>query len=50
LIDSLGFSGAGEEEIVVPEDHKKIIRNRIKTASPKNYSDWDKAKKKIKIT
>lgn len=49
LINSLGFSNASEKEIIVPESHKKIIRERISTAGTKSYSDWDKVKNKIKL-
>jgi hypothetical protein len=49
LMNSLGFNSADDVEVEVPEEHKKLIRNRIKTAGAKSYSDWDKARTRIKL-
>ena len=48
LLDSLGLSSS-EKDITIPEEHKKIVRERIKTAKSKDYVEWDKVKGKIKF-
>jgi hypothetical protein len=30
-----------EENIVVSEEEKNIIRNRVKNAKPENFKNWD---------
>lgn len=40
-----------EDEIIIPEEHKNIVRQRVK-ASEKNPSmllNWDEVKHKIKL-
>lgn len=36
------------EDFVIPEEHKKIVRERIKNAKPEDYIPWEKAKKSLK--
>jgi len=53
LIQSLGFVKTKEiNEITsfeVPEEHKKIVRERMKSSHPSELLDWDDALKKIKV-
>ena len=49
LIDSLGFSRSDDEELVIPEAHKKIVRERMRTAKPGDYVEWDTVKDTIKF-
>jgi len=49
LIGSLGFSRSEDEEFIVPESHKKIVRERVGTAEPGDYVEWDKVKDTIKF-
>lgn len=47
LVDSLDFIKVSEHPI--PEEHKNIVRERIKNSNPRTLVDWEKAKKKIKF-
>jgi len=45
LLKSIGFIGKfNEENIVISEQEKKIIRQRIKNAKPHNFKKWDDIK------
>lgn len=37
-----------QEDFVVPEMHKNIVRERIKTATDASFQSWDDAKKQLK--
>lgn len=37
-----------EEEFIVPEWHKEIVRERIKTATPQSFKPWSEVKKQLK--
>lgn len=38
-----------EDDIVVPEWHKEIVRERIKNAKPEDYIPWEEARKQLKF-
>jgi hypothetical protein len=42
LMKELGIEEADMKKI--PEEHKKIVRERIKTEDPKEIVTWDKAR------
>ena len=45
LLKSISFVDKfNEEDIVISEQEKKIIRQRIKTAKPHNFKKWDDIK------
>jgi len=33
----------------IPEGHKRLVRERIKSTKPKEYLNWDKVKDKFKV-
>jgi len=42
LVQQLGIEvtgGAGD----IPEEHKSVVRERIKNAKPENYTTWEEA-------
>lgn len=45
LINQLGIEVA--EQIDIPEEHKTIVRERIKTTKPENMIPWDEARKQF---
>ena len=45
LIKQLGFEVSEETEI--PEEHKAIVRERIKTAKPEDMIPWEEARKEF---
>ena len=47
LIKQLGLEISEEEEI--PETHKAIVRERIKTAKPEEMIPWVEARKQFKF-
>ena len=38
-----------EENIVVSEKEKNIIRNRVKNAKPEDFNDWDEFINAVKV-
>ena len=45
LLKSISFVAQyNEEDIVISEQEKRIIRQRIKTAKPENFKKWDEVK------
>ena len=50
LLNSLDYVTIdGDENFEVPEWHKEIVLERIRTAKPEDYISWDEAKKKLKL-
>jgi len=47
LINQLGLTTS--EEPNIPEDHKEIVRERIKTASQDDLVSWEEARKKLRF-
>ena len=45
LFHQLGIEVA--EQIDIPEEHKTIVRERIKTTKPENMIPWDEARKQF---
>jgi hypothetical protein len=46
LLKNLGIEVKGED-VVIPEEHKEIVRKRIKNANDENFTPWEEARKKI---
>jgi hypothetical protein len=38
-----------EENIIVSEAEKEIMRNRLKQAKPEDFKDWDEVKNRFKL-
>lgn len=47
LIEQLGLERADDLEI--PEEHKEIIRDRIRTSNPEDLIPWEEARKQFKF-
>ena len=47
LLQQLGLEATDEETFEVPELHKDIVRNRLKTLNLENLKDWDEVKGKF---
>ncbi|MGS2764457.1 hypothetical protein [Sinomicrobium sp. M5D2P9] len=45
LIRQLGIQVA--EDIEIPEEHKAIVRERIKNSKPENLIPWEEARKQF---
>ena len=48
LRKQLGFEVAGND-VVIPEEHKKIVRERIKYTNPETYVSWEEARRQLKV-
>lgn len=46
LIEQLGLE-VSSEEMEIPEEHKAIVRERIKTAKPEDMVPWEEARKQF---
>ena len=49
LVKSLNFIKVDENDFVVPEWQKKIVRDRIKDTKPEEYLSWDEVEDKFKF-
>jgi hypothetical protein len=38
-----------EKKLDIPEQHKTLVRDRIKHTNPNDLLDWDKVQKKFKL-
>lgn len=47
LVEQLGLEVAGEGE--VSEEHKSIVRERIKNSKSEDLITWEEAKKQVKV-
>ena len=45
LVKQLGFEVS--QEIEIPDEHKDIVRRRIKSAKPEDMISWEKARKQF---
>ncbi len=45
LVEQLGFEAT--KEIEIPETHKAIVRERIKSAKPEKMISWKEARKQF---
>lgn len=46
LIEQLGLE-VSSENMEIPEEHKAIVRDRIKTAIPEDMVPWEEARKQF---
>lgn len=46
LIEQLGLE-VSSEQMEIPEEHKEIVRERIKTAKPEDQVPWEEARKQF---
>lgn len=46
LIEQLGLE-ASSEVVEIPEEHKAIVRERIKTSKPEDLVPWEEARKQF---
>lgn len=46
LIEQLGLE-ASSEMMKIPEEHKEIVRERIKTSKPEDLVPWEEARKQF---
>lgn len=47
-LKSLDFLTVEQEEIIIPEWHQQIVRDRIETLEITKFLDWDDVKETIK--
>jgi hypothetical protein len=47
LVTNLGFDFT--EEVQIPEEHKQIVRDRIKNSKPQDFISWKEARKQLKF-
>ncbi len=47
LIQQLGYE-VNIKEVDISEEHKKLVRNKIKTAKKEDYVSWEEARKQFK--
>ena len=47
LVRNLGFEKA--EELDIPEEHKAIVRERIKNSKPEEMIPWHEARKQLRF-
>jgi len=47
LINQLGLKSSEEPDI--PEEHKEIVRKRIRTSSKNDFVSWEEARKRLKF-
>lgn len=48
LLNNLEFISI-DESLVIPEEHKNLVRERRATATPDSLKNWDEVKHKFKI-
>jgi sulfur carrier protein ThiS len=47
-LKSLDFLTVEQEEMIIPEWHQQIVRDRIETLEISKFLDWDNVKETIK--
>jgi len=47
LVSNLGFEKA--EDLDIPEEHKAIVRERIKNSKPEELIPWQEARKQLRF-
>ena len=47
LVKQLGFEIT--EQVEIPEEHKQIVRERIKNADPKEMPQWKEAREMLRF-
>ena len=48
LVKQLGFE-VDNKNLEIPEEHKNLVRERIKTAKKEDYVSWEDARKQLKF-
>lgn len=48
LVKQLGLE-VTNDDFVIPEEHKAIVRERLKNTKPEDYIPWDEARKQLKL-
>jgi len=48
LVKQLGLK-VRQEEIVIPEEHKAIVRKRIQNSKPEDLIPWEEARKQLQF-
>lgn len=48
LIEQLGLE-ISAEDAAIPEEHKAIVRERMRTSNPEDLIPWDEARKQFKF-
>jgi len=46
LIQQLGYE-ANINDVHIPEEHKELVRNRIKTSKKEDFVSWEEARKQF---
>ncbi len=49
LVNKLGFEMNQLNELDIPEEHKTIVRERIKSADSREQLSWKEARKQLKF-
>ena len=49
LVNKLGFEMNKLNEFDIPEEHKTIVRERIKTSESREQLSWKEARKQLKF-
>lgn len=49
LIAQLGLDAEQHEDFAIPEEHKAIVRERIKNSSPEELIPWEEARKQLRF-
>jgi hypothetical protein len=48
LLNSIDFVSI--DDFSIPEEHKNLVRERIRTATPSSFKNWDEVKHQFKIS
>lgn len=46
IMNTMGFKSK-EEDFIIPEWHKEIVRERIRNARDEDYIPWEEVKKRL---
>lgn len=49
LVKQLGLEVSEENYYKIPEEHKSIVRERIKNSKPEDMVSWEEARKQFKF-
>ncbi len=47
LLNSIDFVAI--DDFSIPEDHKKLVRERKQTSTPESFKNWDEVKHQFKV-
>jgi len=48
-LNYINIQELSEENIMIPEAEKKLMRKRLKNAKEEDFKDWDELKKKFNL-